>query len=292
MINIIDTYNKIEKLAEEFSNSDRSGDIYIQLWKGLYKDYPKIVSLCIEDIKECTGDFDFNSFVMPKIRKALIDDFEIIRECRNNFLSICSNLNKKFCKIFTLDKTIEIYFYVGLSNAAGWSVELENQQAVLLGAEKITELEWHDKKTIEGLIYHELSHNAHSILRGKYIGVDFNSNRENAVWHLYIEGFAERGEQLIKQTDNYHKNKNGWLEKCKNLHNNLCSDYLEAIEKDLSTNIFFGDWYKHREISDTGYYLGCEFIKSLENRYEINEIAIMEYPDIETKLVDFLKNNI
>lgn len=125
---------------------------------------------------------------------------------------------------------------------------------------------------MSSLIYHELGHIWHDTFDNLYYKT--NNRCENSIWQLYREGIAMYCEQLICNNFSfYHQDKNGWLKWCDENRKTLFVEYLRGIDMCESTQDFFGDWNNYRGYSDVGYYLGCEFIKWLLNRYSLVEVA-------------------
>jgi hypothetical protein len=117
--------------------------------------------------------------------------------------------------------------YVGLCNGAGWVVNLDSEQYVLLGIEKIIELDWCDTKAMYGLIYHELGHiyqMQHGVLTREYKGSD------SFLWQLFTEGIAMYFEQRLMADDNFfHQNVNGWM--------NWCDANIYRIKVDFNNDL-------------------------------------------------------
>jgi ABC-type transporter Mla MlaB component len=67
-------------------------------------------------------------------------------------------LEEKITAAFGRTPDVEIIFYVGLCSGAGWVTPLGGKTVVLIGLEKIMELNWHDENSMLGLLYHELGH--------------------------------------------------------------------------------------------------------------------------------------
>jgi hypothetical protein len=146
----------------------------------------------------------------------LTKKFEKIEEAHINFINITKDISYKFRNFFNVEEDIEIYFYLGLCNGAGWATKLNNRSVVLLGVEKIVELDWCSYTEIIGLLYHELGHLGHYIIRNES-KVCMSSIQEKSLCKLFEEGFAMYCEQKLSAIDNfYHQNKNDWLEWCIN----------------------------------------------------------------------------
>lgn len=83
-----------------------------------------------------------------------------------------------------------------------------------------------------------------------------NTPKARALWQLYSEGIAMYCEQLLCDDDQfYHQNKDGWL-----------------------------DWCSYLNVSDLGYYLGCELIKTACETRTISHILDLSLSEIEMTL--------
>jgi len=71
---------------------------------------------------------------------------------------VSNNLEEKIISIFGKSLEVDIILYLGLCNGAGWVTTVNNQTRILLGIEKIIELNWRKPNDMIGLIYHELGH--------------------------------------------------------------------------------------------------------------------------------------
>jgi len=54
------------------------------------------------------------------------------------------------------------------------------------------------------------------------------------------------------------------------------SVFFERDQSNESAQDFFGDWQNYKGYSDVGYYIGCEFVKFLRQKYSMDELANME----------------
>lgn len=167
---------------------------------------------------------------------------------------------------------MDIILYLGLCNGAGWATALDGRNAILLGIEKIIELDWQNEADMQALIFHEIGHIWH-----KTYGVLYpktQSKGEESLVQLYQEGIAMVCEHILCQDNNYyHQNKNDWLTWCKDNKLEIKQEYLNRIDNNISTQDFFGDWCNYKGHSDVGYYLGCEFVKHLQQHYSLFDIA-------------------
>ncbi|WP_372998751.1 hypothetical protein [Lutispora sp.] len=82
-----------------------------------------------------------------------------------------------------------------------------------------------------------------------------------------------------------------WVERCKANEKQLKKLYLAVLyDKEKGTRDFFGDWFEVLGISDTGYYLGAEFIRSLDKQYNIEDIGKLQFWEIENHVISFLND--
>lgn len=251
------------------------------------------IDSCAAEIKlivlQDSQRYDFECEIKPVLVNAFIKEPALLDLAHHNFVKVIAEINERFTLCFPQSGEIAVYFYAGLCNGAGWATTIGNVKSVLLGAEKIVELKWQGEAELESLICHELCHIAHEDLRGGFVNFGLDERANQAVWQLYIEGFAQRYEQVLAGKDGYyHQDKNGWLNWCRENKSALAAAYHDKIRSNESVQEFFGDWSSFMGHPDTGYYLGCEFILSLEQRYSRNEIACMNYDEIYLRVVSFL----
>ena len=71
-------------------------------------------------------------------------------EAVRTFCEISGPLDEKITKIFGKSIDADIVLYIGLCNGAGWITKIHEKTIVLLGIEKIIELDWcsKDDKTL------------------------------------------------------------------------------------------------------------------------------------------------
>jgi len=170
----------------------------------------------------------------------------------------------------------------------------KNKPAIYFGIEKIVDLNWYENSELQDLIFHELGHVLHMILRGKdwLTKKMFKTQSDYLYWTLYEEGFAQRFSQKITEKDFYHQgNQSDWKEWCEINMPKLCAEYISYVEEGKNEYNFFGDWFDIDGYSETGYYIGTQFIKKLEETMTLQEIAKMNLIDIKNEVHDFLFEN-
>lgn len=203
----------------------------------------------------------------------------------SEFIKATENLSNIVSEKLGEDIDITIVLYLGLCNGAGWATEINGQKVILLGIEKIVELDWCSETALKGLIYHELGHIFH--YKNQLIKDLLNTDNDKSLFQLYTEGFATYIEQLLcGNGEFYHQNINGWLDWCKNNQKRMYQLFLTKIKNEESTQDFFGDWNSIEGKSDVGYYLGCELIKYLSPKYSLKELANLNLATIQSALLE------
>jgi hypothetical protein len=180
---------KIINAVEDIENLFMNGIFKLEYWN-TYMDslLPNHKNLFLDDMSQTvtTGGFIFENDYLPILNAVLLKE-EKRNKAIKSFSLVTENLNEKIYKTFGKSINATIMLYVGLCNGAGWVVNLDSEQYVLLGIEKIIELDWCDTKAMYGLIYHELGHiyqMQHGVLTREYKGSD------SFLWQLFTEGIA------------------------------------------------------------------------------------------------------
>lgn len=269
---VIDTYNEIKLL---FSQKEFN----LELWQK----YANSISPSLrQKVESDASAYDLAKQVFPVINYAL-NNITKLEEMHNSFISTTQQLKNTFIEVFKNDLDVDIILYLGLCNGAGWATSLDGKKTILLGVEKIIELDWCDFESMSSLIYHELGHIWHDVVGN--LSLKTENQSEKSVWQLYQEGVAMYCEQLLANNFSfYHQNKDEWLKWCVENKDNLFTEYLRRVDNGESTQDFFGDWCNYQGYSDVGYYLGCEFVKRLLKKYSLTEIANLSIETLSYEL--------
>lgn len=272
---IINTCDKIKVL---FSNG-----FDISVWREYAAEISKeLPEKCETDAR----NYSFEKDILPVISSALQEDK--IDFVNKNFQSVIKVLNDNLSKLFHGEPDINIILCLGLCNAAGWATILDGKDTVLLGIEKIIELNWGDETNMRGLILHEIGHIWHKLNGTLYLHTF--TKRRKSLEQLWQEGIAMVCEQILcNDSDFYHQNKNGWFEWCRENENQIKKEYLYRLDNGISTQDFFGDWCSYNGYSDVGYFLGCRFVRHLMQSYSLKQIATMPYRKINEEFKVFAK---
>lgn len=282
MLRSMDTFNGIIQMRKKVVAGHAE---ILKHWKDYISTYPEIEEQCLKDASK----YDFDREIRPVMLRALTSDFNKVETAHNNFVKLMSDINDDFQRVFSIHNDICMCFYMGLCNGAGWATEIDSKQTVLIGSEKVAELDWHDEESMAALMCHELCHIAHSVLRNESLDKEFDTQRDKSMWQLYVEGFAQRYEQILYRDGFFHQDKNGWLEWCQDNHDEICREYLHRMKNNMSTQCFFGDWVNFKGRGDVGYYLGCEFIKDISNGCSTKELANIGMHELESLLTNYLE---
>lgn len=258
---IINTFDKIQ-------NCYTDNKFNLDAWRKYTKEFScELSKKCEQDSKE----YDFNKQIFPIVNNVLLNKDAALRT-NTSFISVTNQLKSNINKLFKNDIDLDIILYLGLCNGAGWATALDGRNTILLEIEKIIELNWQNEADMQALIFHEIGHIWH-----KTYGVLYpktQSKGEESLVQMYQEGIAMVCEHILCQNNNYyHQNKNDWLTWCKDNKLEIKQEYLNRIDNNISTQDFFGDWCNYKGHSDVGYYLGCEFVKHLQQRYSLFDIA-------------------
>lgn len=189
MIRIIDTYPEIPALFDKGIFNYSKWEAYINAI------YANCAHIFREDLDEYlrSGKYTFENDFLP-ILNAVYQSPKL-DALHENFLAVTQDINRRTAEAFRQELDVDIVLYLGLCNAAGWAVEINGSDAVMLGVEKILELNWHTLHGMRGLIFHELGHLYHR-QHGR-LEQESGSSERNFVWQLFTEGVAMYFEQAL-----------------------------------------------------------------------------------------------
>lgn len=247
---------------------------HFEKWKSYIDSVlPGASSLFISELKQCleTGEFSWEKDYLPVLNAVMLRD-EVREKAHDSFCRATEHLERSIYDKFGKRLDVDLVFYLGLCNGAGWVTEYQGRRTVFLGIEKIMELNWCGIDDMQGLLYHELGH----VYQGQYGVLErtFDHNADSFLWQLFTEGTAMYFEQaLAGDPDYFHQDRDGWKKWCDDHFNEIKADF----DRDLETMTFdsqryFGDWVKYNGHGDVGYYLGCRFVRYILSAYEFDEI--------------------
>ena len=284
IMKIINTCNEILSVYDD-------GRFDMEKWK-IYMDrcVPGAKELCLNDMQDCIHvGFSWEQDFMP-ILNAVIVEKQKIEKTVDVFRQVTEHLDEKILNVFHRSVEADVILYLGLCNGAGWVTEVNGRTTILLGIEKIIELDWCDKDMMTALIIHELGH----VYQAQYGVFRINTDdlKERFLWQLFTEGIAMVFEQeIVGDPDYFHQDVKGWKNWCKE-HESLI---LTSFAKDLmmmtqEDQRYFGDWVSFEGYGDTGYYLGTKFVRYMLKDTEFDKIIGYGIRDVKERFEGFLKS--
>lgn len=266
---IVDTFSAFQTYWAKVRN--RPMDDQIELWaKDYMSGWPELLDRQIEDYAE--QNFDWQDIARKRIFPDLQDRLPAMRKARRNLLKLCPSICAKAERVLGFQPNAYLVIYVGIGCGAGWVTTFRDKYSILFGLENIAECGWSDPESITGLVSHELGHVLHYNLRlqnGQKIGSD-------AWWQLYTEGFAQHCEDLMNASAHQGNQDSGWQEWCWQNKSRLAAEFIKAADEGAPVNAFFGSWFEIDGHSETGYFLGHEVIKVLEQTMSFEKIALLD----------------
>ena len=283
MIRIIDTYAEINHLFDD-------GKFSIDKWKNYINQiYSNSAELFLSDMKECldNGKYTYENNILP----ILNDVYENpkLDTLHKSFKKVVNQLNQKVLDTFGEELNIDIVLYMGLCNGAGWVTNINGVDTVLLGVEKIIELDWCDINAMYGLIYHELGH----VYQKQYGTLEraFSDSKSEFLWQLFTEGIAMYFEQvLVGNLNFYHQDANDWKAWCDDHFLQIKTDFHDDLDTMTKQNQrYFGDWCRYHGKGDVGYYLGARFIQYLVKEHSFDDLIIYDLPMVSELYGEFME---
>ncbi|MBE6608734.1 MAG: hypothetical protein E7633_09295 [Ruminococcaceae bacterium] len=232
-------------------------------------------------IESDAKDYDYAHDILP-VLNLVYSESQKLQKLHSSFEKVTHNLEEKIKNTLQTSIDADIVLCLGMCNGAGWATKINGKSVVLLGIEKIIELDWVDEASMTALIYHELGHLWHFQERTLYTHIE--TPKEKALWQLYSEGVAMYCEQLLMNGEFFHQDKNGWLNWCTENEKKLFSEYLIRVQDGKSVQNFFGDWNSFEGHSDTGYFIGAKLVREATQKYSLKKILNLSFYEIEELL--------
>ncbi len=233
---------------------------------------PGAREFCTKDMQECLqAGYTWENDYLPALNTV-----QASRECFEkavaSFRSVTEHLSQRIRERFGKDLDADVVLYLGLCNGAGWVTEVNGRTTVLLGVEKIIELDWCDTDSMNGLIVHELGH----VYQEQYgrLHAETEGQAERFLWQLFTEGVAMVFEQeVLGDAGYFHQDVNGWKAWCDShaglIKNSFAAD-LDTMTRENQR--YFGDWVSFEGYGDVGYYLGVRFVRFLLEKDSFDNI--------------------
>ena len=185
---------KIIDATKDILTSYENGQFNIEKWKAYIGSMlPDVKDICLRDMAESiSAGLSWEDGYLP-VLNSVFDNTEKISKIIKSFSKVTENLNERVYEKFGKSLDADIILYLGLCNGAGWVTKVSGKTTVLLGIEKIIELDWCDIDDMNGLILHELGH----VYQAQYgvLNRQLASSRDQFLWQLFTEGIAMVFEQ-------------------------------------------------------------------------------------------------
>jgi hypothetical protein len=258
----------------------------LQLWENSYMiKYPELLEKQIQSYEEL--GLDWREIAKKKVLSKLGKYFSLMQKARENLIQVCSPTYERAIQALGLNFYTIFVIYVGIGCGAGWATQYKGHPACLFGLEKIAELNWCSQERLRGLVAHEMGHLVHMKWREEF--ENFETEEKDPLFLLYSEGFAKRCEYFILGKEVWNEAEDeDWILWCLEHRGWLAKEYLFRIDKKISVNDFFGDWLSIQGKRQTGYFLGHEFIRWLEENHNIREIATFPFEKIKEHVRQYL----
>ena len=261
----------------------------LEKWK-LYMDrlLPGAKDICLADLKEgLDSGLLWEKDYLP-VLNAVLSNPEAVRETVSSFHQVTDTLEEKVLSGFGRTVDVDIILYLGLCSGAGWVTSVDGRMSILLGIEKILELNWSGSDAMNGLILHELGH----IYQSQY-GVlkrDLTAPEDRFLWQLFTEGVAMTFEQMVVGSFEYfHEDVNGWKAWCDAKEKHIADSFNHDLpHMDRSNQRYFGDWVRFEGHPDTGYYLGARFIQFILRQDTFDHVISYDMPTVRNAFEEFL----
>lgn len=284
-IRMMDTFSEIDFSFENGSFSMEKWEAYAN---SIYENFAEFLK---KDMEDCLDgrEYTYEKTVLPVLNA--VYGHPALEELHMSFLKVTDGLNERIKECFGNGLEIDIVLYVGLCNGAGWVTNIDGRDTILLGIEKILELDWQDIDSMYGLIYHELGHAFHK-QHGNFLQTS-EDTKQSFVWQLFTEGIAIYFEQvLVGDTEYYHQNRDGWKTWCDEHFVQIITDFQKDLpEMTRQNQRYFGDWVSYCGRGDVGYYLGTKFVHRLCERYRFAELIRLGIEDVYEEYLRFAEAN-
>lgn len=274
--------NSYEEIIAIFTKMDGKFDL------NLYREYANSISPTLfEKVYDDCQDYDFDAEVVPVMEDAMrkVDKLNEINASFNQMVNV--NL-ARVTEIANVEFPVQIILYLGLCNGAGWATTLDGKPAVLLGVEKMIELDWCDVNSVGSLVYHELGHIWHAEVGT--MNQATNGVKEEYLSQLYQEGIAMYFEILcVGDYESWSASKGDWWQWCLAHEQEIAHEYLRRLNTNESCQGFFGDWCSYMGQSNLGYFLGYRLIDHLSPKYTMLELANLTLETVADEFTTYVE---
>ncbi len=253
-------------------------------WEAYIEDI--LPGLKVHILNDVSG-YNFNKDILPVVNNVYKNKERVIK-LEKIFYSLVKEIDNKILAKLNRNLDCEIILYLGLCSGAGWVTNLNGKTLILLGVEKILELNLDNNSSLRQLIYHELGH----VYQQQYgtLNKEFDDYSDKLLWQLYTEGIAVYFEQNIISDNTFNNsNLNSLKEGLEKMLPKLKIDFKKDLKvlNDRFTQRYFGDWVSYNGYKDAGYFLGEKFINYLCQTRCFNDILDLSIEEIKIEYGKF-----
>ena len=283
-MDIIDTY------SSALTSYGDNGFSFERWEKYIGSALPGLMPILVSDVKEVlqTGGFSKEDYL--SVLNLVPKRSSLIETAHRSFLQVTKNMESVIYERFGKSLDVSVVFYLGLCNGAGWVTEYRGRTAILLGMEKIAELNWCSVDDMRGLVCHELGH----VYQKQYgtLKREFDRDEDTLLWQLFTEGVAMCFEQIVVgDPDYFHQEKDGWKQWCDEHCRRIKRDFAEDLKTlPIAKQRYFGDWVSYIGRGDVGYYLGSRFVRYIMTIYGFDEIISFEIGQVKAMFNHFTED--
>lgn len=281
---------RVVNTAENMLEAFEEGRFHMKKWEA-YIDASAsgIREKCVNDMKECvSAGFSWEKEYLP-VLNAVLRNGEKRREAIESFRAITRCLNDKVLERFGRTVDVDVVLYLGLCNGAGWVTDVNGRRSILLGIEKIIELDWCGRDAMTGLIVHELGHAYH--LQYGAANERLEALPDPFLWRLFEEGIAMVFEQeVVGDSEYFHQEADGWKAWCDaNAEKIKRSFYGDLPGMTRENQRYFGDWVRFEGRGDAGYYLGARFVRFLLDSDVFDTVIRYKFDEVKRGFERFMQ---
>ena len=280
---------KVIDTSGEMLAAFHSGHFELAKWEA-YMDacVPNAKELCLEDMRNCVNEAcSWEKHFVP-VLDAVFQNPSGRMEAISSFHMVADQLDQRIQDLFHKTVDADLVLYLGLCNGAGWVTTIGGRTTVLLGIEKIMELNWGGVEAMTGLIVHELGH----VYQSQYgtLRLETDSLPERFLWQMFTEGVAMVFEQEIMGDQGYfHQYDKDWKEWCDRHAERIKRSFYDDLKSMTFENQrYFGDWVSFEGRGDTGYYLGALFVRYLMRSADFDSIIRYDMEAVKRAYEQFM----
>lgn len=266
------------------ANLHKSFDEQIAEWQKFYAgSAPALPGRLYRDYADVAGGW--LAIAREKVWPHLAERMDRMWTASRSIRAVHQDIHGRAVQSLGYTDALVIVSYVGIGNGAGWATQWEGRPAVLLGLEKIAELNWHNEPEVRKVLAHEIGHLFMMSIRG-----DIEKLGEDPLLCLYEEGFAQHCEHVMLGKETWGcASQSGWLEWCLSQEDYLARRYVREMHDREAWRRFYGDWFEIDGWRQTGYFLGCKLVQRLAGTHELRALAAMGEDQIKAAVLDYLR---